>query len=88
MVVDIQIEGYSILCFNHIAACAFKVPYCRTSINKGTHMRLINIHTSTCTKPVHWYCVSNVVMQSKCTIEYRRTGFNCENLIIANYEFF
>ena len=51
-------------------------------------MRLINIHTSTCTKPVHWYCVSNVVMQSKCTIEYHRTGFNCENLIITNYEFF
>ena len=41
----VEIKGYSIVYIDCIAA--FKVPYCRTSVKGGAHMRFVdslNIH--------------------------------------------
>ena len=44
----VEIKGYSVVYFDHIAA--FEVPYRRTSVKGGTHMRFVDsldIHAST-----------------------------------------
>ena len=72
----VEIEGYSVTYFNHIAA--FKAHYCWTSIKGKADMRFVDsldIHASTKhvwappLTEVQWYSASNTAMRSKYTTE-------------------
>ena len=72
----VEIEGYSVVYFDYIAA--FEVPYRWTSIKGGAHMRFVDsldIHASTKRVwalplvEVQWYDASKAPMRSKYATE-------------------